>query len=167
MAGSCGVISAPNSPPACRLTHVPAPGGSSLERARWRHLVQRWHDIWGGAPGRHRPSTANACGTFKRSCISTTSSVPAPLWREAEETRYRCSLEWGGKSHSADPAHHIGACHENRTHGTRTSYSSATKRTRKSRTATPRAASGQLNSSPWRSGRRFANFQRQRATAGP
>eukprot|EP00964_Phaeocystis_antarctica_P069953 scaffold42560_cov39-Phaeocystis_antarctica.AAC.1 len=65
MAGSCGVISGPNPPPACRLTHVPAPGGSTLEGARWRHLVQRWHDIWGGAPRRHRPSTASACGTFK------------------------------------------------------------------------------------------------------
>ena len=110
MAGSCGVISAPNSPPACRLTHVPAPGGSSLERARWRHLVQRWHDIWGGAPGRHRPSTATACGTFKRSCISTTSSVPAPLWREAEETRWRCSLGWGGESHSG-PRYYTAMAH--------------------------------------------------------
>eukprot|EP00964_Phaeocystis_antarctica_P067805 scaffold41057_cov45-Phaeocystis_antarctica.AAC.1 len=29
-------------------TSTPALGGNSLERARWRHLVQRWHDIWGG-----------------------------------------------------------------------------------------------------------------------
>eukprot|EP00964_Phaeocystis_antarctica_P014349 scaffold7905_cov62-Phaeocystis_antarctica.AAC.4 len=48
-------------------------------------------------------------------------------------------------------------------HGWRTSYSSTTKRTRKSPTAT---LHGQL-SSPCSSGRRFANFQRQRAPAGP
>ena len=51
-------------------------------------------------------------------------------------------------------------------HGWGTSYSSTTNRTRKSPTAIVWAALGQLSSPPYFR-RRFANFQRQRATADP
>ena len=63
--------------------------------------MQRWHDIWGGAPGRHRPSTASACGTFKRSCISTTPARSPHLFGERLKKRDGdARWGWGGKSHS-------------------------------------------------------------------